>query len=300
MSAMNFLTKPSVQALSDDAFVWACKNIGGRDAVEFISYGVWPLSAGVNFEHVEVGLNLASRLKVLLPHFSLLREDGEDDAQLLARVEQEARNIVGSYTRVEHKVCVANLPNNGHLNHALEVAGVSYGPRPVPVSTEVLKKRKADATAKVSGKRPKVTEKKGVTHVKVSGSRMSVGSKRPLGAVIVPTKSAKLSKCTVPHAIASVAVARIMPGARISEVLVGVDGAKRSGKSLGFKTVSEAKAAPSAKKHIIPAIGALAALSSDGTEESSPHDQAPEVQSKVDPHGPSMEPQARSATISGP
>jgi hypothetical protein len=61
-----------------------------------------------------------------------------------------------------------------------------------------------------------------------------------------------------------------------------------------------AKAAPSAKKCIIPAIGALAALSSLGTKESSLHDQAPKVQSKADPRGPSAEPQARSATTSGP
>jgi hypothetical protein len=116
----------------------------------------------------------------------------------------------------------------------------------------------------------------------------------------VPTKSAKLSKRIVPHAIASAAVARVMLGVRISEVSIGAGGAKSSGKRPGFKTVSGAKAAPCAKKHIVPAIGALAALSLDGTEESSTHDQAPEVQSKADPRGPSTEPQARSATISGP
>jgi hypothetical protein len=60
-------------------------------------------------------------------------EDGEDDAQLLARVEEETRNIVGSYTRAEYEAYVAILPSNGHLNHVLEVAGVSYGPRPVGV-----------------------------------------------------------------------------------------------------------------------------------------------------------------------
>jgi hypothetical protein len=37
-----------------------------------------------------------------------------------------------------------------------------------------------------------------------------------------------------------------------------------------------------------------------GTKESSPHYQAPEVQSKADPRGPSMEPQARYVTSSGP
>jgi hypothetical protein len=58
MRALNFRTKPSIpesaQDLSDDAFVWASQNIGGRDTVEeFVSCGVWTLSAGVNFEHVK-------------------------------------------------------------------------------------------------------------------------------------------------------------------------------------------------------------------------------------------------------
>jgi hypothetical protein len=59
---------------------------------------------------------------------------------------------------------------------------------------EVLKKRKADATAKVSGKNPKVTEKKGAMPAKVSGSRASAGLKRSSGADILPVKSVKLRK----------------------------------------------------------------------------------------------------------
>jgi hypothetical protein len=65
MSALSFHTKPSIQDsvgdLSDDAFVWASKNTGHRDAVEeFMSCGIWPLSAGVDFEHVKVDLTLIS------------------------------------------------------------------------------------------------------------------------------------------------------------------------------------------------------------------------------------------------
>jgi hypothetical protein len=77
MSSLNFRTRPSVQDsvedLSDDAFIWAYKNIRGRDVVEeFVSCGVWPLSTGVSFEHVKVGLTLASQLKVPLPSFPCL------------------------------------------------------------------------------------------------------------------------------------------------------------------------------------------------------------------------------------
>jgi hypothetical protein len=145
MCALNFCTKPFVQDsvgdLNDDAFISACKNIGGRDAVEeFVSCGVWPLSAGVDFEQVKVNLTPVSQLKVPLPNVPLSREDGEDDAQILARVKQEARNIVGGYTRMKHEACIASLPNNGLLNRVLEVVGVAYGPCPVSIFMEVLEK----------------------------------------------------------------------------------------------------------------------------------------------------------------
>jgi hypothetical protein len=182
MSALNFCSKPSVldsaQDLNDDAFVWASQNIRGQDTVEeFVSCGIWPLSTGVDFAHVKVDSTPVSQLKILLPRFPLSHDDGEDDAQLLARVEQKARNIVGGYMRVEHEDHIANPPNNGRLNHVLEVVGVSYGSRSVPVSVEFLKKMKADAATKVSGKRPKVTEKNGTVPAKVSKSRVTADSK---------------------------------------------------------------------------------------------------------------------------
>jgi hypothetical protein len=142
-----------------------------------LSCGVWPLSAGVDFEHVKVDFTLVSWLKNPLPNFPLCREGEEDDVRFLARVEQEARNIVDGYMRVEHEACLTSIPNNGLLNHVLELVGVSYGPCPVPILAEVLKKRKADAPMKVSGKRPKVAEKKIALAAKISGSHMRAGSK---------------------------------------------------------------------------------------------------------------------------
>jgi hypothetical protein len=179
MSALNFRTKPissdTAQDLNDDAFVWASQNIRGRDAVEeFLSCGVWPLSAGVDFEHVKVDFTLVSWLKIPLPNFPLHREGEKDDFRFLARVEQEARNIVGGYTCTEHEAYLASILNNGRLNHVLELLGVSYGPHPVPISAEVLKKRKADAVVKVLGKRLKVVEKKIALTVKIS--RFCVGA----------------------------------------------------------------------------------------------------------------------------
>jgi hypothetical protein len=209
---------------------------------------------------------------------------------------------MGGYTHTKHNVCFASFPNNGRLNRVLEVAGVSYGPRPVTVSVEVLKKRKADAATKVSAKCPKVTERKGVGLAKVSGSCMSGGSKQPSGADVPPAMSVKPHGARVlfPRVIASAAIARIVPETRALEVLAGTASAKASMNCPSYKTVLGVKAAPSAKQCIITAIGVLVALSSEVTEESSLHDQAPEVQSKEDPQGPSAEPQARAMTASGP
>jgi hypothetical protein len=242
MSPLNFRTKPSVpdsaQDLSDDAFIWASQNIGGRDAVEeFVSCGVWPLCAGIDFEQVKVDLTPVSQLKVPLPHFPLRHENEEGDLQFMARVEQGTRNIVGGYTCMEHEACIASLLNNGCLNHVLKVVGVGYGPCPVPVSTEVLKKRKADAAAKVLAKRPKLVEKKSAGLVKVSGSCGGGGSKRPSGTGILSAKAVKLSKGTIPHTVASAVAMRIMPEKCISKVSAGASGAKGSERCPSSKTV---------------------------------------------------------------
>jgi hypothetical protein len=129
MSSLNFHTKPSIEDfgeyLSDDGFISTSRNIGGWDAVEeFVSCGVWPLAGNVSFKHVKVDLTLVSKLKVPLPRFALSHEDEEDDAHFLVRVEHEARNIVGSYTRAEHEAYVCGLLNNGRFNHVLKVTGV--------------------------------------------------------------------------------------------------------------------------------------------------------------------------------
>jgi hypothetical protein len=114
MSTLKFHMKPYFKChhddLSNEAFIWASKCIGGRDAVEeFVCCGVWPQAIGVNFEHVKVRETLVSKLKVPLPRFPLRRKDDEYDTEFLARVEQEARVIVGSYTRMEHEACIFGL-----------------------------------------------------------------------------------------------------------------------------------------------------------------------------------------------
>jgi hypothetical protein len=90
-----------------------------------------------------------------------------------------------------------------------------------------------------------------------------------------------------------------MSKTRFLDVLVGAGGAKGGEKRRSSKLVPRTKVAPSAKKCIIPAIGALAALTSYGSAESSSNDLAPEVQSREDPRGSSTEPHAQSAAALG-
>jgi hypothetical protein len=163
-----------------------------------VSCSVWPLATCVNFGHVKFDLTLVSKLKVPLQRFPLSRKDKEDDTHFRAKVEQEARNIVGSYTCMEHEAYVACVPNNGRLNCVLEVAEVAYVPHPVPVFAEVLKKRKADAIVKVSAKRPKVAKKKGAEPAKVSGARRVVRNGHRCGHPAGKVHKAEQGYCT-PH-----------------------------------------------------------------------------------------------------
>jgi hypothetical protein len=272
MSALNFHTKLSIRDsgvdLSNDAFIWASRNVGGRDAMEvFVSCNVWPLPTSVSFEHVKVDSTPISKLKIPLPRFPLCHEDEEDDAHFLVRGKQEARNIMGSYTHTEHEACLACLPSSGRLNRVLEVAGVANAPRPVPIFAEVLKKRKGDATVKASAKRPKVLDKKGAEPASANGACASGGSKRPSGATIVPAKFLKLSKSIIPRIIALVAAACTMPELHCSGNLLGASGYRAGDVGLSCTTVpGMKKAATSAKKCIVLAIGALAAISSEGTQ----------------------------------
>jgi hypothetical protein len=160
---------------------------------EFIACNIWPLATGISFEQVKVGVTPISNVKVPLSKFVVAHEVDEDDANFLARVDKEARVLVGSYTCSEHEAC-AVLPNNGHLNHVLEHTGVAYGPRPMPVSVEALKKRKVNSIGKTISKRLKAPEKKRAEPVKTSAAPVKIDVKRPSDTNVASPKSVKLTK----------------------------------------------------------------------------------------------------------
>jgi hypothetical protein len=178
MSDLCFHTEPHFVCPDDDlsngAFVWASKFIIGWNTVEgFVVSGVWPLGAGVSFDQVSVGVTPVLKLKVPLPKFAIAHGDGEDDIKFLVRVVQEARIVVGCYTHPEHEACLTGLHNNSHMNRVLELAGVAYGPYPVPgsdASTEASMKRKADAIGKAPLKHSKAPGRKRVETTKAATS----------------------------------------------------------------------------------------------------------------------------------
>jgi hypothetical protein len=219
----------------------------------------------------------------------------------LARVEKEARVLVGRYTRLEHEAC-ATLPNNGRWNHVLELAGVAYGPHPTPISMEVLKKRKADSVEKTVPKHPKALEKKWVDHAKTSAAHGKIGVKQPSDANVASLKSAKLSKKTIPRTIASTTAAHGTLMASRLKTALGASDPVAAGGASGFKVTGgglvskgaagSKKAIVPIKKHLVSLIGPMARASSEESQDSSLCDQtiqtvAPEIPLRSKPHGQS-------------
>jgi hypothetical protein len=162
--------------LGDVAFVQATKFIGGHDVVEkFIAWRMYPIAVSVGFNRVAMCTTPVSKLKVPLSKFiAICMDDNEDDVQFLVRVELEAEDIVGSYTKPEHVGCLAHVHNGGRLNHIFEIVGVSYGPRPMPDTkefTEAMRKRKLDAARKNPSKHLKAAGKKKKEATVVAPSR---------------------------------------------------------------------------------------------------------------------------------
>jgi hypothetical protein len=121
------------------------------------------MAVGVSFDQVSVGVTPVSKVETPLPNFVASCKDDEDDIKFLARVELDAKVIVGSYTRLEHNFYIAWLHSEGRLNRVLELMGVAYGPHALPGSdafTKASKKRKIDSVGKVLGKRRKAPGKK--------------------------------------------------------------------------------------------------------------------------------------------
>jgi hypothetical protein len=229
-----------------------------------------------------------SKLKVPLPKFTVVhKDDNEDDVQFLARVELEAKDIVGGYTKAEHDACLAHVRNGGRLNRVFELAGVAYGPRVMPDTDEFIEavqKRKLDAIGKNPSKRPKAAGKKKVDAVKIAPSRGKASLKWSSAAEVASARPLKQSKKTVAHPVAAATTTHVPTGALSSKVASGASSSKGM--------ASAKKTAMPIHKRRVPAIGAMAAASLEESKESSPHgraaqDSTAEITSRSEAHGQS-------------
>jgi hypothetical protein len=114
--------------------------------------GIYPLLANFGLGEILDGETPVSKLCLPLPEFPVVRLPNKTNDYFHVRVEHATENIVGSYAREEHDVCIASVPNGGRVNRVFDQAGMPYGPCLEPgseVSKEVVIKRKDDASADV-------------------------------------------------------------------------------------------------------------------------------------------------------
>jgi hypothetical protein len=125
---------------------------------------MYPLSSGFNFRDVAISMTAMSKVETALPVFPVEAIPTESANRFLAKVETNAKKLLGSYVPREHDVCVlAMLPNGGHLNQVFEEMGVPYAPRPLSGTeafTAVTKKQKGDVLKKTVVKKMKVAKAK--------------------------------------------------------------------------------------------------------------------------------------------
>jgi hypothetical protein len=133
------------------------------DAIEeFLACGIYPPAADFSFGEVAEALIAVSKVMAPLLDFRIVRVDGGDHAQFLAKVELEAERIVGSYDPREHEACIKLLPNGSYLNQAFEKAGVAYAVRLAPdteASIEASKRRKVMPMGKLLQNRLELLQK---------------------------------------------------------------------------------------------------------------------------------------------
>jgi hypothetical protein len=74
-----------------------------------------------------------SKVETSLSLFPVDAISAEGASHFLAKVETDAKRILGNYGPKEHDVLImAKLPNGDCLNWVFEQIGVPYAPRPLP------------------------------------------------------------------------------------------------------------------------------------------------------------------------
>jgi hypothetical protein len=134
MNPLDYLTEPIVNCpdsdVNDAAFVHVTRAIGGYDAVVvYLACGVYPLSTNLGFGELTEALTSVSKVLVPLPDLNVVKLDGVDDTQFVAKIEA-AEKVIGSYSTKKHEACLKYIPNGGSLNRAFKKAGIAYATHP--------------------------------------------------------------------------------------------------------------------------------------------------------------------------
>jgi hypothetical protein len=149
---------------------------------------------------------------------------------------------------------------------------------------EAVRKRKLDATGKNPSKCPKAAGKKKMEAVKVAPSQGKPNLKRPSATEVASARPLKQSKITMVHLVAAANTTRVPAGALSSKVIAGASG------SMGV--ASAKKMVMPICKYRVPTTGAMAAASSEESQELSPHgratqDSTTKIMSRSEPRGQS-------------
>jgi hypothetical protein len=126
MSELDYAVEPEVECpnndLDDAAFIRAIATIRLHDAVEeYVACMMYLLAAGFGFKSVPPGTTPMLRVETPLPVFAMGNVAAEHAAHVLVEIETEAEKVLGSFRSKEYDaLCMANIPNGGHLNQVLE------------------------------------------------------------------------------------------------------------------------------------------------------------------------------------
>jgi hypothetical protein len=108
---------------------------------------------------------------VLLPVFPTIQIASVNTSYLLAMVEMDVEQSIGSYSPKEHKACInVKLSNGGCLNRVFEHMGIAYALHLEPVTEAFVaatRKRRVDDFGKTIVKKAKVAPTKKVGVVKI-------------------------------------------------------------------------------------------------------------------------------------
>jgi hypothetical protein len=102
MNELDYAVEPEVEFPDDDpndaAFIQATATIRGRIAVEeYVACKMYPLAAGFGFDSVPLGTTPVSKVETPLPLFVVGNIAAEHTNRLLAKIETEAKKVLGSF-----------------------------------------------------------------------------------------------------------------------------------------------------------------------------------------------------------